>query len=99
MSKNKIFTKFRINKYTKSTFSARNFNNNFNILYLTLDGKEPPKKSTEGKDASIQVEPYCISYQYHIKKWIEDSIPLVSSKMNLQNSLKQYLQIINCPIL
>ncbi len=81
--------------YRYCRYARNTFNNNFNILYLTLDGKEPPKKSTEGKDASIQVEPYCISYQYHIKKWIEDSIPLVSSKMNLQNSLKQYLQIIN----
>ena len=40
--------------YRYCRYARNTFNNNFNILYLTLDGKEPPKKSTEGKDASIQ---------------------------------------------
>lgn len=82
---------YRYCRYAQDTYK----NKNFIILYLTLDGKEPPQKSIEGKDASIQVKPYCISYQYHIKKWIENCIENVYPKTNLQNSLKQYLQVIN----
>lgn len=80
---------YRYCRYAQSTFKK------YLLLYLTLDGKEPPKESTDGKDTTIKVIPHCISYQYHIKKWIEDCINLLNSKMNLQNSLKQYLQIIN----
>ena len=80
---------YRYCRHAKSTYKKSI------VLYLTLDGKAPSKKTTKGDDTNIIVKPQCISYQYHIKRWIENCIDNVYSKTNLQNSLKQYLQVIN----
>lgn len=80
---------YRYCRYAQSTYKKSI------VLYLTLDGKTPSEKTTKGDDTKIKVDPQSISYQYHIKRWIENSIEKVYSKTNLQNSLKQYLQVIN----
>lgn len=76
---------YRYCRYAQSTYKKSI------VLYLTLDGKTPSEKTTKGDDTKIK----SISYQYHIKRWIENSIEKVYSKTNLQNSLKQYLHVIN----
>ena len=80
---------YRYCRYAQSTYKKSI------VLYLTLDGKTPSEKTTKGDDTKIKVDPQSISYQYHIKRWIENCIEKVYSKTNLQNSLKQYLQVIN----
>lgn len=80
---------YRYCRYAQSTYKKSI------VLYLTLDGKTPSDKTTKGDDTKIKVDPQSISYQYHIKRWIENCIEKVYSKTNLQNSLKQYLQVIN----
>lgn len=80
---------YRYCRYAQSTYKKSI------VVYLTLDGKTPSEKTTKGDDTKIKVDPQSISYQYHIKRWIENSIEKVYSKTNLQNSLKQYLQVIN----
>ena len=80
---------YRYCRYAQSTYKKSI------VLYLTLDGKTPSEKTTKGDDTKIKVNPQSISYQYHIKRWIENCIEKVYSKTNLQNSLKQYLQVIN----
>lgn len=76
---------YRYCRYAQSTYKKSI------VLYLTLDGRTPSEKTTKGDDTKIK----SISYQYHIKRWIENCIEKVYSKTNLQNSLKQYLQVIN----
>lgn len=79
---------YRYCRYAQKTYS------NYRVLYLTLDGKDPSENSVNGKDITIEANFMCISYQNHIKRWLEECIKVVAEKSNVKNSLNQYLHII-----
>lgn len=69
-----------------------NFNLGRNtVLYLTLDGRSASAISC-GKLKDDNYE--CISYSYHIKKWLEDCLKYTSDQPILRESIKQYLIIV-----
>ena len=64
-----------------------------NIIYLTLDGKEPDAESL-GK-LKLDEDVRLISYSYDIYKWIEHCIEISSRNPSLREPLIQYQKIIN----
>jgi len=71
-------------------YCKENFENNFKILYLTLDGK-PAKDAgslENGKDY------FCISYQDDILNWLDKCLQKCFEKPVLYHAIQQYINII-----
>ncbi len=69
-----------------------NFNLGKNtVFYLTLDGKSASRYSC-GKLTEDNYK--CISYSYHIKKWLEECLKHTVDQPILRESIKQYLIIV-----
>ncbi|PHQ27795.1 PDDEXK-like family protein [Leeuwenhoekiella nanhaiensis] len=66
------------------------FHNIF-LVYLTLDGKKPSKKSLGSLDLK---EVKCISYRDFIKDWIDLCILECANRSNLTEVFKQYKNLI-----
>lgn len=71
------------------------------VLYLTLDGREPDEKSTNGLQSKIaqmddaqSPDYYCISYREHIQEWLVRCIEIANNEPILRESLRQYLILI-----
>lgn len=63
-------------------------NKKTHVYYLTLDGKEATKNSSEGIDYKK------ISFSFHILKWIEKSIEKSSNLPIIRETLSQYKNLI-----
>lgn len=67
---------------------------NFRLIYLTLDGKDAPIKSTGKEDTTLKEriqklnsEYISLSYKVDITNWINNSIKKCNSKTNLNESV------------
>ena len=69
-------------------FAKQTYQNGYSLLYLTLNGTEPSKQSSEG------VNYVTISYQSTILGWIERCIREVYDKPFLREALAQYGNLI-----
>ena len=72
-------------------------NRNVYVLYLSLYGNDPDPKSSGYLPVanSIEVDKvFCISYEKHIKEWIELCIKEVSLEPFMRETFSQYLQLI-----
>lgn len=58
------------------------------ILYLTYEGRKATKESEKGLISGNDY--YCISYQDHIIKWLNDCISIVKCDNKLNDTLKSY---------
>lgn len=74
----------RYNAFAEKKFGT----NRYEILYLTLDGREASEQSCEG----IEYTP--ISYESNILKWLEESCRMVCDKPFLRESILQYRNLI-----
>lgn len=92
---NKIYAADQAKQLYRYSRYAQKKYENYKLLYLTLEGNEPSESSINGDDSTIDVNYRCISYQFHIKKWLEECLKEVEGKTNVKKSLCQYLQVIN----
>lgn len=75
----------RYNQYLK-----KNYKDNYQIYYLTLNGDEPSDYSLEGKE---EVKYKTISFTNNIYKWIDECIKRIGIDNNiLKINLEQYLE-------
>lgn len=65
------------------------------IYYLTLDGKEPSKESINGLDKQFYQN---ISFQKEIFKWLEKCQEEVANITNLNEAIKQYMDVVKMAI-
>ena len=65
----------------------------FTLFYLTKDGHEPSELST-GKETLLHYWD-CISYQKHIKQWLERCLKKTNPSSLLSGCIKQYIKLIN----
>ena len=81
---------YRYDQYAKSKFK------NYQILYLTLDGKSPDEASINGINGKLESGKHFIqiSYKEHISKWLTECIQASETKSQVKISLKQYHHII-----
>ncbi len=67
---------------------------NITTFYLTLDGHEPSDDSLgEFKELS-NINGYCITYNYHVIKWLNRCLMYVSDKPFIRESIFQYKNLI-----
>ena len=65
------------------------------LCYLTLDGKEPTKKSIEKKDKVLSEDDYLlVSFETEIINWIELCIKECATDTILREALVQYLNLV-----
>ena len=70
---------------------AKTRGKNYNIFYLTLDGKEPSSQSKEG----MERKPYLISFEKHILEWLQKCIDETPVQYKARDALKQYRELLN----
>ncbi|MDZ7774417.1 MAG: PD-(D/E)XK nuclease family protein [Bacteroidales bacterium] len=77
-------------------FLVQRRKNNCLLLYLTLDGKSPSKKSIADNNKVLQDGEnfYCISYEEHILKWLEKCHEKTHDDPILRETIKQYIILI-----
>lgn len=96
---NKIYAKDQINQLIRyKNFAENYYANNYKILYLSLDGKNPQKKSV-GFDCERNKDPSKvfwtnIAYSIVIKKWIMQCIERVYNKPNIQIVIQHYYNLL-----
>lgn len=77
---------FRYEEYSKQ------INQNYLVVYLTLDGKYPSEQSVEG----INIKNFkCISFKVHILNWLLTCLNETKADMSAHSFIKQYLYLIN----
>lgn len=62
------------------------------LFYLTLDGHEPSPNSI-GNLSKEQIN--CISFEYDIRRWIENCEKIAKEKPNISIILRQYRKLLN----
>ena len=82
----------QLKRYHEQMLNEGYQDQDINIVYLTLDGKEPDEASLGGlqKDKII-----LLSYEYSIDNWMECCIEISSRIPGLRETLIQYQKIIN----
>lgn len=86
---NKIFASDQHNQLLR----YYNFDKRGILLYLTLNGNEPNKWSTNN-ELENNKDFHCISYKSFISNWLEKCIVLSKNKPKVSETISQYLQII-----
>ncbi|MCP4987676.1 MAG: PD-(D/E)XK nuclease family protein [Colwellia sp.] len=92
---NKIYAADREKQLTRyhNLISAEGFNE-IHLVYLTLDGSEPSKSSTEGLDLETVKLIKCLSYELDIYEWLEKCLSKSVKEPTLRESFVQYIEII-----
>jgi uncharacterized membrane-anchored protein YjiN (DUF445 family) len=92
--KNNIIIENKINAGDQSEQLKRynNFDKNAPIIYLTLNGKEPSNYSKSNLE--IGKDFICVSYEAHIKNWLEKCIKEMANKPIIRETLNQYLHLV-----
>jgi hypothetical protein len=85
---NKICAKDQLNQLIRYKNSLKNCA----IIYLTLEGDEPSKFSC--KNLKNNTDYVCLNYKNDMLNWLEVCRDMVNDKINLKNSLTQYIYII-----
>lgn len=80
---------YRYREYGKSNIKGRTI-----LIYLTLDGKEASKSSTN-EQLVANVDYFPISYSFEINAWLTQCENAVRNLTNLYSTIMQYHQIIN----
>ena len=81
----------QLKRYHEQMLNEGYQDQDINIVYLSLDGKEPDEASLGG----LQKEIIPLSYKDDIDKWIECCIEISSRIPGLRETLIQYQKIIN----
>ncbi len=92
---NKIYAidqKRQLERYYR--FGIKKGYNNFKLLYLNLDGSEPSKESFGKLTVEQKTKIQIISYQEHIKNWLEECKSLSADYPLLRETIKQYIHLI-----
>lgn len=64
----------------------------FRVYYLTLDGHEPSKESL----GSVKIEEIeCISFDIHIRQWLERCTEIAWKAPNITEIIRQYLKLLD----
>ncbi len=71
---------------------SRHGEESFLLIYLTLDGHEPDKKSISGLTRDNYI---CISYKYEIRTWLERCLELSARQPLIRETIVQYINTIN----
>ncbi len=83
---------FRYNRFAEKS----NSKDNYILLYLTLDRREPSEKSTGSKPSFCY---YCISYKKEILDWLRHCIGIAALYPTIRETISQYIinlkQILN----
>jgi len=85
---NKIYAPDQDNQLVRYFKTAKSLE----LFYLTLDGTLPSPASCIGLKAGEHF--YCISYSYHIIKWLENCRKEVAILPILRESLTQYINLV-----
>lgn len=94
---NKIYAEDQIgqlNRYYYSMINKNYSNDELKIVYLTLDGNEPNKESTEGLTKEIKEKIITISYKENIVEWLNDCIKEVTEVPIIRETLIQYRSLL-----
>ncbi|MGF7138546.1 PDDEXK-like family protein [Roseimarinus sediminis] len=66
------------------------------VFYLTLDNHEPSQNSIGENDLKKNSEILkCISYDNHIRNWLEQIIKIIDKNSIIKSIIQQYLNLIN----
>lgn len=76
-------------------FRYHNYDSRALILYLTIDGSDADAISTFNNKIKNERDYYCISYDYHILKWLESCQSFIKGKIKIIENINQYMDIIN----
>lgn len=71
---------------------VRYYQENIAIIYLTLNGKEPDQSSKQDLENGKHF--ICVSYENHIKNWLEKCIKEMANKPTIRETLNQYLYLV-----
>lgn len=94
---NKIYAEDQIgqlNRYYCSMINKNYSNDELEIVYLTLDGSEPTKESTEGLIKEVKEKIITISYKEDIIEWLNDCIKEVAEVPVIRETLIQYRSLL-----
>ena len=94
---NKIYAEDQIgqlNRYYYSMISKNYFNDELEIVYLTLDGSEPDEESIKGLSKEAKEKIVTISYKENIIGWIDDCIKEVAEVPIIRETLIQYRSLL-----
>ena len=89
---NKIYAgdqKRQLERYHE--YLVREFGENFKLIYLTIDGKQPTAFSASTEFLRLNPIP-CLSYQQDIEKMLRITIPLIIPR-HVRSTIEQYLQV------
>lgn len=90
---NKIYATDQAKQLLRYSNYGIDKNFEFRLLYLNLDGSPPDAKSLGNR---LTDEDYThITYQFHIRKWLERCIELSARQPLVRETLIQYLGIVN----
>ncbi|WP_338127304.1 PD-(D/E)XK nuclease family protein [Fusobacterium nucleatum] len=84
----------QLNRYYYSMINKNYSNDELKIVYLTLDGNEPNKESTEGLTKEIKEKIITISYKENIVEWLNDCIKEVTEVPIIRETLIQYRSLL-----
>lgn len=88
---NKIYAEDQENQLLRYyNYGKENFNDNFKLIYLTLEGDKADKKSLGGKDVTYKE----ISYIKDVSEWLEKCIEIANEKPLAKAVIIQYRELI-----
>src|SRR5574344_971396 len=91
---NKIYASDGHNQLSRyNEYGNKHYENNFIVLYLTLDGSEPDETSTKNMQGEI-CKYQCISYRKDILSWLDRCIELSAEKPLIREVIVQYKNLI-----
>ena len=89
---NKIYALDQENQLLRfSNFGNREYENQFILTYLTLDGKKPSVFYTGD---CTGIEPCCKSYNNHIITWLQSCAQVAFDKPKVRETIIQYIDLL-----
>ena len=87
---NKIYAEDQENQLLRYyNYGKKHFPNGFELVYLTLEGDEPDKKSLDNKVIPLQ-----ISYKIEIVEWLDECVEIAKEKSLVRSVIIQYRELI-----
>ena len=86
--------KHQLFRYQKFLSKVSRNSGNYYLFYLTLNGHIPSKQSVECKGIKITENIYLLSFSNHIFNWLESCLKVIGDNLNLNSSIKQYLNLL-----
>ena len=88
---NKIYAEDQENQLLRyNNYGKKKFPNGFELVYLTLDGVEPDKKSLDNKEILFKQK----SYKKDIVEWLDECVELAKEKPLVKAVIIQYKDLI-----